>query len=268
MSLDAITWARHQKVGKGPTKSVLMALADFASEEFVSFPSIDTLIAWTEQDRKTVLANIDRLKEAGWITDTGERTGRTKQIVVYQINPERGVEVKVGPRNQRVPKTEQSQNRYCSENGTVPDSTGNSPNSAPKQSQFSPERGPNLGHVTVGNSNEQEGNSSARGARLPKDWLLPKTWGDWALKEQPTWTADHVRRIAEKFRDYWVAIPGTKARKSDWEATWRNWVRGEKPLNGAVGGAGGAPNKQEQLEQRNREIAAAQAARIMAGEQA
>lgn len=266
MSLDAITWARHQKVGKGPTKSVLMALADFASEDFVSFPSIDTLIAWTEQDRKTVLANIDRLKDAGWITDTGERTGRTRQIVVYQINVERGVEVKVGPRSQSNPKTERFQKRNGYENGTVPNSTSNSPNSDSKQSQISPETVPNSVPVTVVNSNEQGRNSGARGTRLPDNWILTKALGDWALQEQPTWTADHVRRVAEKFRDYWTAKSGQQGRKTDWDATWRNWVRNEKPLTG--GGAGAGLNKQELLEQRNREIAAAQAARIMAGENA
>lgn len=266
MSLDAITWARHQKVGKGPTKSVLMAMADFASEEFISFPSIDTLIAWTEQDRKTVLANIDRLKEAGWITDTGERTGRTKQIVVYQINAERGVEVKVGPRNQSIPKSEQFHKRNHSENGTVPKTHANSPNSASEQSQISPETGPNSVPVTVVNSNEQVRNSGARGTRLPENWILTKALGDWALQEQPTWNADHVRRVAEKFRDYWTAKSGHQGRKTDWDATWRNWVRNEKALAGGAAGVG--MNKQEQLEQRNREIAAAQAARVMAGERA
>jgi len=28
-----------------------------------------------------------------------------------------------------------------------------------------------------------------------------------------------------KFCDYWRAQPGAKGRKSDWPATWRNWMR-------------------------------------------
>jgi hypothetical protein len=27
------------------------------------------------------------------------------------------------------------------------------------------------------------------------------------------------------FVDYWIAQPGQKGVKSDWEATWRNWMR-------------------------------------------
>lgn len=253
MSLDATTWARHQKVGKGPAKSVLMALADYANEHFVAYPSVDALIAWTEQDRKTVLANLDRLKEAGWITDTGDRTGRTRQVVVYQINLSRGTEVKIGPRELSTgPKPERSQKRNGSENGTVPNSTGNSPNSDVKQSQIPPETVPKTGHGTVRNSSEQEGNSGARGTRLPDNWTLTRALGEWALAEQPTWTVDHVRKVAEKFADHWRAQPGQKGRKTDWPATWRNWVRTEKPL---VGGATTGENKQESLEARNRAIA-------------
>jgi len=68
---------------------------------------------------------------------------------------------------------------------------------------------------------------ASRSTRLQSDWILPKAWGEWALKEQPTWDADAVKKTAERFRDYWVAIPGQRGTKLDWEATWRNWVRGE-----------------------------------------
>ena len=57
----------------------------------------------------------------------------------------------------------------------------------------------------------RERRSQARGSRLPPDWF-PKEH----LDEQ---------RELEKFKDYWVAQPGQKGVKTDWDATWRNWVR-------------------------------------------
>jgi hypothetical protein len=33
--------------------------------------------------------------------------------------------------------------------------------------------------------------------------------------------------VAERFRDYWLAVPGARGRKADWGATWRNWCRRE-----------------------------------------
>lgn len=76
--------------------------------------------------------------------------------------------------------------------------------------------------------------SPRRGNRLPKDWTLPSDWEVWALHEQPTWSPEHAGKVAAKFRDYWVARPGKDGVKLDWEATWRNWVRRETPLKGAM----------------------------------
>lgn len=83
-----------------------------------------------------------------------------------------------------------------------------------------------------------------RGSRLPKDWVLPKAWGEWALTEYPLWTADKVRREGAAFRDHWTAKTGKDATKLDWQATWRNWCRSDiahrddpKPGGGARGAA-------------------------------
>ncbi len=69
---------------------------------------------------------------------------------------------------------------------------------------------------------------SPRGDRLPKEWKLPKAWGEWALVERPDWTADYCRSVAASFADHWHAKTGKDATKLDWEATWRNWVRAER----------------------------------------
>lgn len=68
------------------------------------------------------------------------------------------------------------------------------------------------------------------GTRLPADWVLPKTWGEFALAEKPSWTVDDVRRVADDFKDHWLANANqAKSKKADWFATWRKWVR--SPFN-------------------------------------
>jgi hypothetical protein len=95
----------------------------------------------------------------------------------------------------------------------------------------------------------------AKGSRLPKDWLLPKSWGDWALRERQDLTADDVRREAACFRDHWVGKAGADARKADWEATWRNWIRrADRRKVAGAGGVAAVQNKQEALEARNRAV--------------
>lgn len=66
---------------------------------------------------------------------------------------------------------------------------------------------------------------SKTATRLPDGWVLPKAWGEWALSERPDFTEADVRREAECFADHWRAKAGADARKVDWQATWRNWVR-------------------------------------------
>lgn len=74
--------------------------------------------------------------------------------------------------------------------------------------------------------------ASARGSRLEPEWEMPQGWVGWAMGEQPTWTIDYAFKISNQFKDYWIAVPGQKGLKLDWEATWRNWVRKEPPMTG------------------------------------
>ena len=85
----------------------------------------------------------------------------------------------------------------------------------------------NATHNTEPNTNDTEPKTQKRklGSRLAQDWVLLKPWGDWAQQERPDLD---VRKVADQFKDYWIAQPGQKGVKLDWEATWRNWVRNTK----------------------------------------
>lgn len=65
--------------------------------------------------------------------------------------------------------------------------------------------------------------ASPTGSRLPDDWAPTDADIEFAERERPDidWRAE-----APKFADHWRAQPGQKGRKSDWPATWRNWIRG------------------------------------------
>ncbi|WP_440110283.1 hypothetical protein [Acidovorax sp. BL-A-41-H1] len=70
---------------------------------------------------------------------------------------------------------------------------------------------------------------SPRGTALPADWTLPDDWKTWAVNERPD---VDVVTVAESFRDFWIAKPGKDGRKTDWQATWRNWVRNQRAQPG------------------------------------
>lgn len=91
----------------------------------------------------------------------------------------------------------------------------------------SPSQGACKPHRSQDQEQEQEQDSkraSPRGSRLPHE-ELPKDWREWALSERPDLDPDSV---FARFADYWRAQPGAKGRKSDWLATWRNWVRDQR----------------------------------------
>lgn len=70
----------------------------------------------------------------------------------------------------------------------------------------------------------------ARASRLPSSWELPEDLRRWAKEARPELNPDAV---ASDFRDYWIAVPGTKGTKLDWSATWRKWVRNTNAPKGS-----------------------------------
>lgn len=86
MSLDALTWAFKLEVRPSMAKFVLVALADYASDKDMAFPSIETISNKTCMNRKTVIGHLDWLESKGLIRDTGKRVGATQQVKVFQLN--------------------------------------------------------------------------------------------------------------------------------------------------------------------------------------
>lgn len=156
-------WAFAKKGMKSAEKFVLVAMARRAGNELAEYyQSTQALCSETSLDRKTVIKSLKSLCESGFISDTGKRTGDTKQVVVYQIN---GIFEMIN--------NSKSDDLNSTKNGTVPESEQFqlSPETAPnlpenstvfpvKESQISAETVPNLGHGT--NTGTNTGTKSIR----------------------------------------------------------------------------------------------------------
>lgn len=82
----------------------------------------------------------------------------------------------------------------------------------------------------------QGASNGRRGTRLPACWRPSSDERGFAadLGIDPDATAD-------TFRDYWIAVPGSRGLKLDWTATWQNWCRRDaerRPASRAVGPLG------------------------------
>lgn len=219
MSVHVRAWVAKQPIKPSAMKFVLMGLADVSSDYGIAFPSIAHLEQYTCQDRKTILSNLKKLQQAGFIVDTGDRVGRTGQVIVYRIKGPKAGTVKEsqkrdaseklasqaveGSQINEGPQTEQSQKRDSLDQ-TVPNLRANSTVSPDEQSQFSLQTVPNTGHVSDLNHSEEpfSNHSGLQGQPGRSKWdeefkkireAYPKRYGN------PRWTdALHAYRARRR----------------------------------------------------------------------
>jgi hypothetical protein len=97
-------------------------------------------------------------------------------------------------------------------------------------------------HKPLTNNQEPIKKSMQRGTRLPADFELPDDWVFFCKQERPELVP---RDVFAGFKDYWTSQAGSKAQKTDWFATWRNWVRNQKAPRMAPALSATQKNKQE-----------------------
>ena len=233
MSVAALTWAFGLNLKPATAKFVLVALADNADDEGRAFPSVESLISKTSLDRKTVIRALDELEQMEVLTDTGSRVGRTKQVKVYRLTWKRPESGSVRTASQRVPDSE-----HNPVNGTVPEIPPKGPVFPSKGPVFPSKESQKRDTEPSGNPQEPSGNrgrsrkalpTPLRGSRLPSDFALTSERRQVAEAE-----ALDADRVFASFCDYWRSATGAKARKCDWDATWRNWCRAEQGRGGVL----------------------------------
>jgi hypothetical protein len=231
VSLEAVRWAFDQPVEKSSAKFVLVAMADCVNAEaaeMLCWPSYRFLAQRTGQDFKTVEAGIYRLRQAGYISDTGQRKGDTGKVVVYRLNtPENGV----------VKQETDQVNGASGDTGNAPENgaigtNGNDPeflSNPPKNGEQSPQKRRAIPPKTgSGIRKKQEGTSKESGidaacAALPEvprnlmaDWL--KVRKDKRAGPVTETVASGLRREAAK-----VGLSPEQAVRFSCEAGWQGF---------------------------------------------
>ncbi|MBO2684970.1 MULTISPECIES: helix-turn-helix domain-containing protein [Shewanella] len=137
MSRAATDWAWSLAIKPASLKLLLLSMADRADEYHRCYPSVERLVKDTGLDRKTIIGNIAKLQDAGVLTDTGKRAGRTGKVKIYRLNlVDVSQPISTGdnsPKSGMVPKTESSQKRTGNspKNGTL-----NSPKNGTQNQSF------------------------------------------------------------------------------------------------------------------------------------
>lgn len=86
MSIEAMNWALKQPFEKSSYKFVMLILANHADQDGVCWPSVASIIESTCLEKKAVQRALKYLRDEGWLVDTGERKGLTKQVIKYRLD--------------------------------------------------------------------------------------------------------------------------------------------------------------------------------------
>ena len=194
MSMLLMVNAMRTKVGNPLRKLVLIKLADNANDDGECWPSYQHIADQCEISKRSVINHITALCEAGLLRK----------------------ELREGPKGN-------SSNLFhltlCGAGaalGGAGAALGGGAGAAPRISN-------SFESVNEPYSGKPEIVKPTRGSRLSSEWQIPDDWIAWAAQQGIASQA--ARFEADKFRDFWISKPGQGGVKSDWQATWRNWIR-------------------------------------------
>lgn len=88
MSIQAVAWAIRARVGDQVLKLVLIALANYANDDWQSWPKIKTLAADAECSTRTIQRALVRLSEAGFVRieqQFDDKNGRQRESKIHLL---------------------------------------------------------------------------------------------------------------------------------------------------------------------------------------
>lgn len=172
------------------------------------YPSVAAIAEYTRQSERAVQYHLRAMAKNGWLLLVKETSGKPGETRRYRVPVElipQGVVVRVQNLHpSRVQPTAPLRVQNDAQTGATA--------IAPEPSVKHPSR------------------AEARGTRLPPAWKPTPELQAWARQGRP-WL--DLPTVTASFIDHWTALPGARGVKLDWEATFRNWVRKERPPLGA-----------------------------------
>ena len=191
------------------------------------FPTLDEAIDWTWASSEEEIAAVKFVIHK-FFTEAGEiwRQSRIQEeIDAFQNNAKinKKIALEREEKRRQQPRSVPKKARTVLKDERSVDDPPPDVNEPPRSTHEPP---PNHKPLTINHKPERE-DASPRGSRLLQDFEMPSDWAEFCKTERPDL---NPRQTFSRFKDHWIAKPGKDGRKSDWTATWRNWVRGERSL--------------------------------------
>lgn len=218
MSHDATAWAKTQKTGSIPAKFILLLLADYAGTDYSCYPSVGKLAEVAEMGESTVRAATKLLAELGLIrVFYRHKTSGLRRSCRYQLLID-------GPGTMEPDADDWASYRQIPAEGKRQEPAVDAPGasaSARQELADIPIKEPSLLEPPA---SIPAASQATRATRIPDDFRPDEKMREWFRDNNLGAVIDGAVEH-EKFMDYWRAEAGARARKLDWPATWRRWMR-------------------------------------------
>lgn len=250
MAIEVITWVLDHSQSRNGARLVLIAIAERAKPNGAgAWPSVADLMRRAQLSERAVQNGIKELERLGELKvewNKGQK-GSNLYTVLMRVTPaESAPPQNLHPADSAGVETETEsdtrsqdppQNLHPAESAPPQNSTETPAESAPE---------PSLNRPSSSKRTTSSSQKRARGTRIPDDFKITPEMAAWGREKLPWLDGHRADAITDEFVDYWRAVPGAKGEKTDWPATWRNWLRREAdklkpgPLV-AVGGRSSPP---------------------------
>lgn len=212
-----MTWVWQHSRSKKTERLVLLAIADCASDDGANaYPSMSELIRKTglsERGVQYAVRNLVGLGELFVGANDGPR-GCNRYRVIMSGPADTPTPAQLAPRTACTPNVMQGAQPSPPEHAAPqpPNDVRGTPERAAPGTVLEPSVEPSVRTKTTGRT---------RGSRIPDDFRATPEMVAWARENTPlVGTAE-----TDAFVDYFRGAPGQKGVKTDWPATWRNWMR-------------------------------------------
>ncbi|EOW2356833.1 conserved phage C-terminal domain-containing protein [Cronobacter sakazakii] len=143
VKLSAYVWDGCASAGIKGTKLLILArLADFSSDEGISWPSVDTIARQIGAGRSTVITAVGELERDGWLTRKERRQGQRSGTNIYTLNVPRLRQAAAGAYPQG-PVSEHSESGRSESEGSE---AGRPESERPENRKNEASQGPESGH--------------------------------------------------------------------------------------------------------------------------
>jgi hypothetical protein len=196
MSIEAMSLVLHHSTASGAAKLLLLGIANHQGDSG-AWPSVSTLSRYAGVSERRAQQLLRALEESGELTVLPQAGGSGQyKTNLYWVNVMCPEDCDGSASHRSGVKSRDLRGEILGTSGVKP---------------TSPEPKDNLQEPKI-----------KKATRLDSDFRPTPELMAWAQEEFPN---VQLKKETYAFIDYWGSLPGQRGLKTDWNATWRNWIR-------------------------------------------